>query len=54
MIESRFGTGGREARSVRDTARKLGLTQSSTRELEERALARLARDGSLGAFRSAA
>jgi RNA polymerase primary sigma factor len=54
VIESRFGTGGREARSVRDTARKLGLTQSSTRELEERALARLARDGALAAFRSAA
>jgi len=54
VIQTRFGTGGRPARSLRDAARELGLSQQSTRELEERALSRLANDEALAAWRSAA
>ena len=54
VIRLRFGTGGRPARSVRDAARELGRTQQSVRELEARALSRLASDHSLAAWRSAA
>jgi RNA polymerase sigma factor (sigma-70 family) len=54
VIQTRFGTGGRPARSLRDAARELGLSQQSTRELEERALSRLADDEALAAWRSVA
>src|SRR5436190_4031344 len=54
VIKMRFGTGGAPARSVRDAARELGRTQQSVRELEARALTRLASDGELAAWRSAA
>jgi RNA polymerase primary sigma factor len=54
VIEARFGTGGREVRSIRDTARELGVTQQTARQLEARALRRLAADNSLAAFRAAA
>jgi RNA polymerase sigma factor (sigma-70 family) len=54
VIEARFGTGGREARSIREAARELGVTQQTARQLEARALRRLADDDSLTAFRAAA
>ncbi len=54
VIEARFGTGGRPELSIRETARALGVTQNAARELEARALARLATDGSLSGFRAAA
>jgi RNA polymerase primary sigma factor len=54
VIRIRFGTGGAPARSVRDAARALGRTQQSVRELEQRALSRLASDRTLAAWRSAA
>jgi RNA polymerase primary sigma factor len=54
LVESRFGTGGRPERSLRDTARELGVTQARARELEARALRRLAGDDELAGWRSAA
>jgi RNA polymerase primary sigma factor len=54
VIQLRFGTGGRPALSVRDAARELGVTQKAARELEARALERLAEEDSLGAWREAA
>jgi RNA polymerase primary sigma factor len=54
VIEARFGTGGRQAKSIRDIARELGLTQRGARELEARALRRLATDDALAGWRTAA
>ena len=54
IVMARFGTGGRPEVSLRDAARELGVTQKAARELEERALARLATDGSLAGWRAAA
>ena len=54
VIRIRFGTGGTPARSVRDAARELGRTQQAVRELEARALRRLASDNTLAGWRSAA
>jgi RNA polymerase primary sigma factor len=54
VIEARFGTGGRQAKSIRDIARELGLTQRGARELEAQALRRLATDGTLAGWRTAA
>ena len=54
VVELRFGTGGRPAYSVRDAARELGVTQKTARELEERALERLAEEDSLDGWRAAA
>jgi RNA polymerase primary sigma factor len=54
IIQARFGTGGREAKSLRDAAREAGVTQARARELEARALRRLANDGTLTGFRQAA
>jgi RNA polymerase sigma factor (sigma-70 family) len=54
IIEARFGTGGRPELSIREAARALGVTQNAARELEARALARLATDGSLTGWRAAA
>ena len=50
VVELRFGTGGRLAHSVRDTARELGVTQKHARELEEQALERLADEDSLAGW----
>ena len=36
IIEARFGTGGREAKSLRDAAREVGVTQARAREIEAR------------------
>jgi len=54
IIQARFGTGGREAKSLRDAAREAGVTQARAREIEARALRRLAADGGLAGFRQAA
>ena len=54
IIEARFGTGGREAKSLRDAAREVGVTQARAREIEARALRRLATDDALAGFREAA
>src|SRR5919198_2201177 len=54
IIQARFGTGGREARSLRDAARELGVTQARARELEAKALRRLADDDELASWRAAA
>ncbi len=54
VIRGRFGTGGRPAKSIRDVARDLGVTQKNAAKLEASALRRLASDGSLTGFRTAA
>jgi RNA polymerase primary sigma factor len=54
VLELRFGTGGRPEASLRDTGRRLGITQEQVRQLESRALQRLADSGSLDAWREAA
>ncbi len=54
IIEARFGTGGRPARSLPEAAREIGVTQKSARELEARALKRLSSDERLAGWRAAA
>jgi RNA polymerase primary sigma factor len=54
VVEGRFGTGGRQVRSIREIARELGVTQQAARELEARALRRLASDETLESWRSVA
>lgn len=54
IIQARFGTGGRAAKTLRDAARELGVSQQRARELEERAMRRLATDESLAGWRAAA
>jgi RNA polymerase primary sigma factor len=53
VIELRFGTGGAPEASLREVAREVGVSQERARQLEARGLKRLARDGSLGAWRAA-
>jgi RNA polymerase primary sigma factor len=50
VIRLRFGTGGRQALSVRETAKQLGLNQNLVRELEEQGLRELAEKRSLSAW----
>ena len=54
IIQARFGTGGREAKSLRDAALEADVTQARAREIEARALRRLAVDDDLAGFREAA
>ena len=54
VIRARFGTGGRPAKSIPEIAREVGVTQKGARELEARALQRLATDDSLGGWREVA
>jgi RNA polymerase primary sigma factor len=54
VIQLRFGTGAEPETSVREVARKLGVTQERARRLEARALKRLRADDSLAAWREAA
>ena len=54
VVELRFGTGGRSETSVRGTARTLGIKEEHARELEAKALKRLALNGSLESWRDAA
>jgi RNA polymerase sigma factor (sigma-70 family) len=53
VIELRFGTGGAPEASLREVAREVGVSQERARQLEARGLKRLAREGSLGAWRAA-
>jgi RNA polymerase primary sigma factor len=53
VIELRFGTGGAPEASLREVAREVGVSQERARQLETRGLKRLARDGSLAAWRAA-
>ena len=52
VIELRFGTGGAPEASLREVAREVGVSQERARQLEARGLKRLARDGSLAAWRA--
>jgi len=54
IISARFGTGGRPARTLRDAAREVGVTQEQARRLEARALERLSSDERLAGWRTAA
>src|SRR5256885_9546869 len=54
VIELRFGTGNEPVASLSEVGRELGITQQRVRELEERALKRLAGDDSLAVWREAA
>jgi RNA polymerase primary sigma factor len=54
VIELRFGTGTEPVTSLREVGRELGVTQEQVRQLEERALRRLAEDDALAAWREAA
>jgi RNA polymerase primary sigma factor len=54
VIQLRFGTGTEPESSLRDVARRLGVTQEHVRKLEAKALRRLAADGSLAGWREAA
>ena len=54
IISARFGTGGRPARTLRDAAREVGVTQEQARRLEARALERLSSDERLAGWRAAA
>jgi RNA polymerase primary sigma factor len=54
VIQLRFGTGGEPEVSLRDAGRELGISQERVRQLESRALQRLATSGALAAWREAA
>jgi RNA polymerase primary sigma factor len=53
VINLRFGLGGGEPRTIRQTGADLGITAARAGELEARALARLAADGEVEALRAA-
>jgi RNA polymerase primary sigma factor len=53
IIEARFGTGGRPAKSLRDAAREAGVTQKHAEQLEASALRRLSGDETLAGWRAA-
>ena len=54
VIELRFGLGGREPATLRETARLLGLPRRKVEEIEVAALGRLAQERELQALREAA
>jgi RNA polymerase primary sigma factor len=54
VLQMRFGTGGEPETTLRDIGRRLGITQERARQLEARALERLAENGTLEAWREAA
>jgi RNA polymerase primary sigma factor len=54
VIHLRFGTGGEPPQTLSEVGRRLGLSSTRARELEEQALKRLARESSLAALREAA
>jgi RNA polymerase sigma factor (sigma-70 family) len=54
VVRLRFGLGEREPVALRETGRRLGLSSERVRQLEDRALKRLARDEALTALRDAA
>jgi RNA polymerase primary sigma factor len=54
VLSLRYGLGRREPVAAAETGRRLGISSQRVRELEDRALRRLAGDEELGALRSAA
>jgi RNA polymerase primary sigma factor len=54
VIQLRFGTGDQPVATLREVGRELGVTQQRASQLEEKALRRLAADGSLAAWREVA
>jgi RNA polymerase primary sigma factor len=54
VLELRYGTTGEGEATLRDIGRKLGITQERARQLEAKALERLATSGSLSGWREAA
>ena len=54
MLTLRFGLGREEPVALRETGRRLGLSRENVRQIEDRALRRLAQDEALGDLRAAA
>jgi RNA polymerase primary sigma factor len=54
VIHLRFGTAGEPPQTLTQIGKRLGVSSSRARELEEQALRRLSREGSLAALREAA
>jgi RNA polymerase primary sigma factor len=54
VIHLRFGTGGEPPQTLTEIGRRLGLSSTRTREIEEQALRRLSHESSLAALREAA
>ncbi len=54
VLTLRFGIGGRDVTGLRETGRRLGLSGDNVRQIETRALRRLAESGELAALREAA
>ncbi|HEV7774733.1 MAG TPA: sigma-70 family RNA polymerase sigma factor [Conexibacter sp.] len=54
VIHLRFGTGGEPPQTLSEVGKRLGLSSTRARELEEQALKRLAHESSLAALREAA
>jgi RNA polymerase primary sigma factor len=54
VLTLRYGLGGTEAVALRETGRRLGLSAERVRQIEDRALRKLADDGDLAALRDAA
>jgi RNA polymerase primary sigma factor len=53
IVSARFGTGGRQARTLRDAAREAGVTQEQARRLEAKGLERLSADEALAGWHGA-
>ena len=54
VLTLRYGLGGTEAVALRETGRRLGISAERVRQIEDRALRKLASDGELAALRDAA
>ena len=54
VLSLRYGLGGQDVVDLRETGRRLGLSGDNVRQIEERALRRLADEGELAALRDAA
>jgi RNA polymerase primary sigma factor len=54
VLTLRYGLGGTEAVALRETGRRLGISAERVRQIEDRALRKLADDGDLAALREAA
>ena len=54
VLTLRYGLGGHEAVALRETGRRLGMSAERVRQIEDRALRKLADDGELAALRDAA